>query len=145
MKVTGNYILGPYQTVIFMTILLKLNFLIWILIFIKLNNKRLETQSYMAKLISIIYGTNMMSKFKAPFYSYKCDKNPVRYYPNSFGNFFGNLFLSFQTSYDNLDCIRVPNFSVLNILSLNKIAIFKLKLNDKDNEKRFQQTNFLMK
>ena len=83
-----------------------------------------------------------MSKTKAPFYSYKRDKNPVRYYPKSFGNLFGNLFLSFQTSYNDLDFIRVPTLSVFNILSLNKL---KRKLNDKDNEKRFQQTNFLMK
>ena len=57
------------------------------------------------------YGTNMMSKFIAPFYSYKRDKNLVRYYPKSFGNFFGNLFLSFQTSYDDLDFTSTDLFS----------------------------------
>ena len=40
-------------------------------------------------------GTNMMSKVKAPFYSYK---NPIIYYQNLSSNFFGNLYLGNETS-----------------------------------------------
>ena len=67
----------------------------------------------------------MMSKTKAPFYSYE---NPVMYYQNGFGKkykTFANFFSGHQTSYGQLDNNSTSSFNFL--VKQNKkvfIAIF---------------------
>ena len=67
-----------------MDLLFKLNSLIYTLILINLHKKIKEAIAY-GKINynnANFYGTNMMTKLKAPFYNYE---NPVMNYQNSFG------------------------------------------------------------
>ena len=100
---------------------------------IKAHEKNIKNLILFGKITSNnanYYGTNIMSKVKAPLFSYK---TPVIYYQSSFSKSLKHFSMMNETSYDDSNDIWGSKF---NNLSENKIAIFKLKLKPEDGERK---------